>query len=138
MNRQFLLTLWGSMFTACAVLGFIPESDGIGRAVLVLVALAFFVPPALLLWLCARTGDRATAALVRNLAAASLGLTCLLLVANFLSLFGSETLGRVLYVILVAVSTPMCCGQYWVMSLFAWACLLFAAGHVLKTTKTRT
>ena len=138
MNKQFLYTIWGSLFAVCAVLGFIEGAEGFPRALLVCVALSFFIPPALLLYLAHRHRDRHCAALVRNLAAASLVLTCGLLVANFLSLMGTTTLGDVLYSTLVIVSAPMVCGQYWVMSLFCWACLLFSGNHILKKMKTRT
>ncbi|MBQ8238953.1 MAG: hypothetical protein IJZ39_13610 [Oscillospiraceae bacterium] len=138
MNKQFLYTIWGALFAACAVLGFIDEAEGFARVLLVCVALAFFVPPALLLYRSDRTHDRHCAALVRNLAAASLILTCVLLVANFLSVMGSEALGNLLYSALIVVSAPMACGRYWIGSLFCWACLLFAGNHILKKLKTRT
>ena len=138
MNQKFLLTLWGGMFAVCATLGFLPAATGFAQFLLVVLALAFFIPPALLLWLAHGTGDRHTAALVRNLAAASLAVTLVLLVANVLSLLGSTTLGDLLYTILVIASAPMACGQYWIMSLFCWACLLFAGNHILKIMKTRT
>ena len=138
MNQKTLFALWGGMFALCAGLGFIPEAAGFGKFVLVVLALAFFVPPALLLHRAAKKRDRDCAALVRNLAAASLLLTCCLLVANFLSLMGSAALGNVLYAALLIVSAPMACGRYWIVSLFCWACLLFAGNHVLKMMKTRT
>jgi len=64
---------------------------------------------------------------VRILAILSLSLSLIALVANFLSILGTEALGNALYVVLVLVSVPMVCGQYWVMSLFLWACLLMAS-----------
>ena len=33
---------------------------------------------------------------------------------------------NLLHILLIIVSTPMVCGQYWVLGLFGWACLLFA------------
>ena len=138
MTKRFLFILWGGLYAACAVLGFIEEAAGFARALLVCVALAFFAPPALLLYRSARTGDCHCAALIRNLAAASLALTAVLLVGNFLSLMGSAALGDLLYTVLVIVSAPMACGQYWIMSMFCWACLLFSACHILKMIKTRT
>ena len=42
MNQKILFALWGGMFALCASLGFIPEAEGFGKAVLVLTALLFF------------------------------------------------------------------------------------------------
>lgn len=128
MKKSFLLALWGGMFVLCAGLGFVPAPTGAGRVLLTLLAVAFFVPPALLL----RTGDRDTVKLVRNLAAISLGATGLLLALNFLMALGSETLGNVLHGILTIVSSPMICSGYWALSLFLWACLLMGSFKVLS------
>lgn len=128
MKKSYLLALWGGMFVLCAGLGFVPAPTGAGRVLLTLLAVAFFVPPALLL----RTGDRDTVKLVRNLAAISLGATGLLLALNFLMALGSETLGNVLHGILTIVSSPMICSGYWALSLFLWACLLMGSFKVLS------
>lgn len=138
MNQHILFALWGGMFAVCAALGFIPEAAGPLKILLVMLALGFFIPPALLLRQAWKAGDRHCAALVRNLAAAWLAVTLVLLVANFLSLLGSEGLGNLLYAVLIIASAPMACGQYWIMSLFCWACLLFSGNQILKTMKTRT
>lgn len=128
MKKSYLLALWGGMFVLCAGLGFVPAPTGAGRVLLTLLAVAFFVPPALLL----RTGDRDMVKLVRNLAGISLGATGLLLALNFLMALGSETLGNVLHGILTIVSSPMICSGYWALSLFLWACLLMGSFKVLS------
>jgi hypothetical protein len=128
MRKNKLLALWGALFILCAALGFVPGPTGWGRGLLVLLSVGFFVPPVLLL----RCADRQTALLVRNLAGASLGLTLLLLIGNFLSVLGSEGLGNFLYAMLVIVSAPMVCGQIWVLSLFLWACLLMVSIKKLR------
>lgn len=132
MNQKYLFALWGGLFALCAGLGFIPEPAGILKGLMVVLAVACFVPGFLLLRSASRKKDRRTVALVRNLAAASLIVTVVLLVLNFLSVLTSETLGTVLYYVLIIVSAPMVCGQYWVLSLFLWACLMLAAGAELK------
>ena len=48
MKKSFLLALWGGMFILCAGLGFVPDPTGAWRVLLTLLAVAFFVPPALL------------------------------------------------------------------------------------------
>ena len=135
MNLKTLFALWGSLFIVCAGLGFIPEPTGPVRVILTAASLAFFVPPALILHRAVKGRDTAVLKLVRNLSALSLGLTLVLLVLNFLCALRSETLGDLLYWILVIVSSPMVCSGYWVLSLFLWACLLMVSLSALKKVK---
>lgn len=130
MTKKTLLFLWGGLFILCAGLGLLPEGDGLGRFLRRALAAAFFLPPFALLWQAGKTGDRAAAALLRNLSAISLGLTLALLIANFLAIRGSEALGNVLHVILTVVSTPMVCGGGWAMSLYFWAVILIWAAKI--------
>ena len=138
MKRSPLFALWGILFVVCAALGFVPQAEGIWSLLLTVVSLAFFLPPALLLYRAAKTGRKGTARIIRDLAILSLVLTTLALLANFLSLHGSEFTGDFLYALLVIVSSPMICSGHWVLSLFCWACLLFAGNQILKNMKTRT
>ena len=132
MNKKPLFALWGGLFVLCAALGFIPEPAGVLKGLMVLLAIAFFVPPIALIRRSREQHDLRTLKLIRNLAIASLVLTVVLIIANFLSIAASETLGSILYSILIIVSSPMVCGRYWVLSLFLWACLLFAAAEKPK------
>ncbi|MBQ3193049.1 MAG: hypothetical protein IJO21_06330 [Oscillospiraceae bacterium] len=127
MNRKVCFTLWGCLFILCAGLGFIPEPEGFVKKLMTLLSLIFFLPPALLLYRAGQCGDSATAALIRNLSALSLGLTVSLLVANFLTVPASDALGNILHYVLIIVSSPMFCSGYWALSLFFWACLLVAS-----------
>lgn len=135
MNKTTFFSLWSGMFILCAGLGFIPDPTGVLKWLLFFFAIIFFAPPAMLVYHAARDNDRHTLTLVRNLSALSLGLTLLLLVCNFWSLMSPEALGNVLYILLVIVSAPMYCGQYWVLSLFLWACLLMVCLHFLSKSK---
>ena len=127
MTKSTYFALWGVLFILCAGLGFVPVGSGVLRVFMILLSICFFIPPGILLYLSNQDGDRQTALLIRNLSAASLGLTVVILTANFLSLMAPEAVGNVLYAVLVIVSSPMVCGQYWVLSLFLWACLLLVA-----------
>lgn len=127
MKDKHLYMAWGGLFVLCAALGFIPEPEGLLKAVMVLLAALFFLPAAVLLYRGIRHEDRKTVCRVRNLSALSLGLTLLVLIANFLSVMAPETVGNLLYYLLIVVSSPMVCSQYWAVSLFIWACLLFTA-----------
>ncbi len=127
MDKGILTALWAGMYILCCVLGFLPEQQGFSLYVLLIVSVAFFVPPFLLLQQAKKQEDQKTVKTVRLLSLLSLGLTTVLLVANFLSvLSSSEALGRVLHIGLGIVSVPMLSGGGMV-SLFLWACLLFAS-----------
>ena len=132
MKKTTLYALWGGLFIICAGLGFIPEPAGFLRFFMTALSIAFFVPPAALLYQADKAHDRHTLALVRNLSLASLGLTLLVLVMNVLCSIGSETLGNVLHGILIMVSSPMVCSGYWALSLFLWACLLMVSLKLLR------
>lgn len=127
MSKKFLYALWGGLFILCAGLGFIPEPSGAAEVLMTVLSLVFFVPPALLLYRAGREEDRNTQKLVCCLSVLSLGLTLVLLVLNFLTVFRSEFVGNVLHYILVIVSSPMICSGHWAMSLFFWACLLMVS-----------
>ena len=127
MKNRFLFALWGALFILCAGLGFIPEPAGVLRVLLTGLSILFFLPPALLVWKGRREKDRMALSLVRNLSIASLSLSVLLIIANFLTVFRSELLGNILHGVLVVVSSPMICSGHWAMSLFLWACLLIAS-----------
>ena len=129
MKSQFLYALWGALFILCAGLGFIPEPSGVLRVLLTGLSILFFLPPALLVWKGRREKDRMALSLVRNLSIASLSLSVLLIIANFLTVFRSELLGDILHGVLVVVSSPMICSGHWAMSLFFWACLLISSAR---------
>ena len=135
MKQKYLFALWGGLFVLCAALGFISEPEGALQVMMTLLSVVFFLPGALLLRQSQQTKNRNTALLVRNLSAASLLLTMLLIIANFLSALGSELLGNVLYSILIIISSPMVCSGYWVLSLFLWACLMISAMKILRAKK---
>ena len=127
MKKSSLMAVWGIFYIICAGLGFIPQPTGAVRVFLMVISVLFFVPPAILLFDALSSGDRKTVMLVRKLSAASLAVTLVLLIANFLSALGGDWLGGLLHVLLVVASAPMFCSNYWVLSLFLWAVLLVAS-----------
>lgn len=134
-DKGILKAMWAGMFFLCALLGLVPEPEGANRWLLLCFSLLFFVPPGLLLWQCKKTADRKNSLWVRNIAIISLAATVVLLAANLLSVLLPESVGEVLYYALVVVSAPMVCGQYWVISLFLWAVLLWCSIFLLKNLK---
>ena len=127
MKRSSLLALWGILYIICAGLGFIPEPEGGVRVLLLMISLVFFVPPAIVLYDAIRCGDQKTVRLIRLLSAASLGITLLLIILSILTAASGDAVGSVLNVLLVVLSAPMFCSNYWALSLFLWAALLTAS-----------
>lgn len=117
---------WLWLYLLCAGLAHVTEPSSLQSAAMTLLSLVFFVPGVILLVDGLRKGDQKQLRLLRWISIASLGLTLVLLVANVLSALASEILGNVLYELLIFVSVPMVCSRHWVLSLFLWACLLFA------------
>ena len=121
MSKKNLFVLWGGLFVLCAGLGLIPEPRGALKTFMTVLSLVFFLPPAVLVL---KFPHRDTLKLLRNFSLASLGLTVVFLMANFLSLMAPEAVGIILHGVLVIVSAPMVCSGYWLLSLFCWALLL--------------
>ena len=134
-NNGFLKVFWAGMFLVCAVLGFVPNPQGGQKWLLIFFSALFFLPPALLVWQGSKHKDKKLLRLIRKLSIWSLSLTVVVLVANMLSVLGSRLLGDILYYILIVVSTPMICMQYWAWSLTAWAILLWVCIFALKNMK---
>ena len=132
MNKKLGFILWGTLFAICAGLGFVNQPGTAVRILGYLFSFGFFGLGGFILWQAHTTKDLAAIALIRNLALASLVTTTVLLVANFLSIFMSQTLGDLLHYMLVIVSSPMTCAPSWAMSLFLWACLLVVSQNLLK------
>lgn len=135
MKKHILFALWGSLFALCAALGFVNSPGTALQILMTLLSVACFIPGALLLYLSVQSRDRDLTLLVRNLSAASLVLTAVLIIANFLSAFGSAALGDLLHSLLIVVSSPMVCSGFWALSLFLWACLMIGAMTILKSSK---
>ena len=126
MKKTILWCVWAFFYALCAGLGYIADPTDTQKLALLVMALIFFIPGLLLLIDALRKKDRKTLLQLRWISGLSLGLTLVLLVANVMSALASETVGNVLYEILIFVSVPMICSQQWLLSMFLWACLFFA------------
>ena len=135
MKQPYLYAAWGGMFALCAALGFIPSPSVSLQVLMTLLSVLFFLPAALLLYGSHCSGDCTAAILIRNLSIASLGLTAVLIIANFLTVLAPETVGNMLHAILVIISSPMICCGNWALSLFLWACLMVCSIKILKAKK---
>ena len=128
MSNTVLYILWGALYALCAGLGFVAAPGPTLRLLMLLLSLAFFVPPFLL----NRRRNRRALALVRNLALGWLLVTGALLVMNILSVVASEALGNFLHGLLTIVSSPLICSGSWALTIFLWACVFFDARAGLK------
>ena len=132
MKDKLLYYLWGGWYIVCALLGFIPQPEGFVRVLLVLAALAFFVPGGILLYRAVRDQNVGRLRLIRNLSLIWLATAFLLLVLNFLSFYAGEATGDALYGFMILLTAPMVCGQYYVLSLFLWAVFLMTSLSFLR------
>ena len=124
MNKTSFYTVWAGLYILCAGLSFIPEPTGFLKFLMIALSLAFFIPPVCLLY---REKDGFTKKLIRYLSLLSLSLTAAVLIISMLTFLAPEWVGNFLHILLILVSVPMVCGQYWVLSLFCWACLLMVS-----------
>lgn len=127
MKEKILYALWGALYILCTALSFVPHPQGIGKVFLVLTALIFFLPGAILLYDGLKAKNRKAVLRIRWISLASLVLTLILIILNVLSVHWSQSAGNTLHQILALVSSPMLCSQYWIGSIFLWACLLVAS-----------
>ena len=135
MAKKSLYIAWAALFALTAGLGFVKEPEGFGQVCCVLLAVAFFAPPAALVYLGWKEQDREALRLVRNLAFGSLAVTLVILVANFMTLGAPVWVGDVLYAMMVIVTAPMVCSQAWVVSLLLWAALMWTCILLLGKKK---
>ncbi len=124
--KKYLYPAWAVLYVICAGLGAIPERSLALRWTLSVISLVFFVPGFWMLTEALMRKDLLQLKALRWISGTFLGLTVLALIANILSITGSVALGNVLYVILILVSVPMLCCEYWALTLFLWAGLFLA------------
>ena len=124
MNNQKISMIWAFLYGACAALGFIPNPVGALSGFMIVLSVAFFIPPAVLVYRSIKNRDFLMLKKIRYLSLILLGLTTVMVSLNFLSVEASEAAGKVLYWLLILVSSPMICSQTWIVPIFLWGCLL--------------
>ena len=127
MKEWILYAAWLCLYILCVGLGTVEEVAGIGKVFFLLTGLIFFIPGILLLLLGTKEKNKKMILRVRLLSICSLALTVAVFCANVLAVSGSGETGAFLHDLLNLVSAPMFCMQYWIVSLFCWACLLSAS-----------
>ena len=126
MKKKILYIIWGCMAVLCIGFGTLETEDLLLQIPLAALAVVFFVPGAFLLYDAMAESDRKEVLRIRWICIASLVLTLVFMIAFILTAAAGAGSADILYDILLVVSCPMICGQYWLISLFLWSCLLSA------------
>ena len=121
-----LYAVWLCLYILCVGLGTVETVEGIGKVFFVLTALIFFLPGIFLLVLGTQTKNKKTILRVRLISLCSLVLTVAVFCVNVLCAASGAASGF-FHDLLNLVSAPMFCAQYWILSLFGWACLLWGS-----------
>lgn len=135
MRKSVLYILWAFLYVACGILGFLPPRNTAILFLLIAASLLFFVPPAGLVALAVKEGDSKSLSLVRALSFGWLVCALILIICNILSVGASAAAGTTLYYLLIIFSSPMICGQIWILTLFLMACLMIVSHQQLKKMK---
>ena len=135
MTNLFLFIAWCVLYVLCAGLGCIAAPTGLIYGLCILASLLFFVPPAILLHRAIKTGDQRTVKHIVRISVIWLIVTPMMIICNFLSVGASALAGTILYYLMIVATSPMICGQIWVLSIFLWACLLMAGLQFLRKKK---
>ena len=128
-KKTVLYIVWAALYCLCVGFSFVDFPTPIEKVLLVLLGVAFFVPPAILVFLARKEKCRKTLTVLRRISLSVLALTLIFLVLNLLAVYFSATAGLVLYVLLVMFSAPMICIQYWALGIFLWAALFMLTGR---------
>ena len=126
-KEWILYAAWLCLYILCVGLGTVEEAEGIAKMFFALTALIFFIPGIILLVLGIKKQNKKMVLRVRLIAICSLVLTVAVFCATVLAVGSSAQMGSFLHDLLNLVSAPMFCSQYWILSLFGWACLLSAS-----------
>ena len=126
-KELILYAAWLCLYILCVALGTVEAVEGAGKVFFVLTSLIFFLPGVALLILGRKEKNKKMILRVRIAAICSLALTVIVFCANVIAVGASSQVGSFLNDLLNLVSAPMFSSQYWVLSLFCWACLLSAS-----------
>lgn len=134
-NTMRLWILWAATYVLCTICGLIPIREGsiIGLGVM-LLGMAFFIPPALLIYYVVKKKRTTPLTYVRNISLISLVLTLISYVLNIVTYNAPQWLQLVANWMKALVCTPMNClpEQIQLLSVFGWACLLMTTLQYLQ------
>ena len=123
-KKKVLYIVWAMLYCACFALGFAKVSSQGEKFVLMAISCLFFLPPFWLFFLAKKENHHKTIKILRWISISVIVLTPILIIANILSVYGSRLLGRILFVLLAMLTTPLAASQTWALSIFFWAVLM--------------
>jgi hypothetical protein len=137
MKYKTLYIAWGCMYLLCAALGLVQNPDDALKTVMFFASVAFFLPPAVILYRSIPREEYIHAKLIRGIAIFVLVATVVVFCTTVFAYAAGEPelTGQVLHTLLVLVSNPMICGVVWVVPLFLWAVLMFICIRYTKKKK---
>lgn len=137
-NTKKIWIFWGFMYGICAVCSFITKKEGTSYTnfLLMLLAMAFFIPPTILLVYSAKKKRSKPIKMVRNLSIASLALTTVMFILT-VATASAGVLGQICECILAFVSVPAITSSIPLIGIFGWACLLMASLNYLMADQTK-
>ncbi len=135
MKEKILYLFWLAMYIICVGMGTLTERSVFIHILLMVLAIAFYVPGLLLVMEGIRENNKKILLRVRIICICSLVLTIALIIGNIASVYASQTVGNILNQVFLIVATPMHCCYYRFISLFLWACLLIGTMPRLWKTK---
>ena len=125
-KELILYGAWLCLYILCVGLGTVENIEGVGKVFFVLTSLSCFLPGSCLLVMGKQENNKKTVLRVRIIAICPLVLTVVVFCINVMAA-AAGMVSPVFHDLLNVVSAPMFCSQYWVLSLFGWACLLSAS-----------
>lgn len=134
MKEKIYYLFWLAMYIICVGMGTIGERSPFLHILLMVLAIAFFIPGLLLVTEGIKTNNIKILFRLRIVCICSLVLTLSLMVANIASVHAPLTVGNTLNQVYLIVAAPMHCCYYRVISIFLWACLLM--GTIPKLWRT--
>ena len=126
-KEWILYAIWLCLYILCVGLGTVENAEGVGKVLFILTSLIFFIPGILLLVMGRKERNQKMIRRVRIVSICSLALTVIVFCANVAAVTASIAVREFLHELLILVSSPMFCAQYWILSLFCWASLLSAS-----------
>ena len=127
MKEKLLYCAWAVMYIICVGLGTAEERGPFFHVVLGMLALIFFVPGFLLIYMGMSADNKKVLRKVRIICIVSLVLTLVMMVVSILCFQVKDEVGTVLNDLLNLVSAPMYCCFWRGTSLFLWCCLLVSS-----------
>ena len=124
--------LWLGLYLLCTGMSLIENAVGAMSVALMILKILFFVPPVMLLFNAITANDKKMVKLIRTLSIVSLSVTLvMILVSTTITFFYAAGVVQpywvnLSYYLMLILSTPLYCGTVKALSLFLWACLLFA------------